>query len=91
VRPQNPRSRIRSANRAANHIYFAREENVRRKAADAAIALHISSRNLIPNQKTKIVSSALDICSRNERREVGPQGDLRRSNFGKSHFKNCGG
>jgi len=50
--------------RAANHIYFAREENVLRKVTDADDSPHISSRNSTANQKTKIVSSALDICSR---------------------------
>jgi hypothetical protein len=49
--------------RAANHIYFAREENVRRKVTDAAGAPRTPSRNLIANQKTKIVSSALYISA----------------------------
>jgi hypothetical protein len=60
--------------RAANRNYFACEENVRRKAADATGAPRISSRHLIANQKTKKVSSALYICSKRELREIRHNG-----------------
>jgi hypothetical protein len=54
--------------RAANSIYSAREENVRRKVTDVTDPPLTPSRNLIANQKTKIVSSELDICSSSARR-----------------------
>jgi hypothetical protein len=54
--------------RAAKNIYSAGEENVRRKAADATCSLCISGENVIANQKTEIIYSALDISSISERR-----------------------
>jgi len=60
--------------RAANYIYFAREENVRRKVTDEADSPRDPSRNLIADQKTKIVSSALYIFSKSDDEEVSHSG-----------------